>query len=62
MSSGAQSLRMIALEAQQWQAFWGIIFGAVTLGIFIWATYKNQKRQDEKFKEWKRLNDTKDKD
>lgn len=57
MTSLANSIRMVAEQAQDWQAFWGIIFGAVTVIVFVWATMKNQKRQDAKFDEWKRHND-----
>ncbi len=61
-ASFASSLRLVAVEAQNWQAFWGITFGAVTLIVFVWATIKNQKRKDAQFEEWKRRNDEKNDD
>lgn len=54
--SAATSLGLIAEKAQDWQAFWGIVVGVSTVAIFAWATYRNQKRQDKKFKETKRHN------
>ena len=54
--AAVSSATLVAKAAEDYQAFFGIAFGAVTLVIFAWATIKNQSRQDEKFKEWKKHN------
>lgn len=55
------SATLVAEQAHLWQAFWGIIFGACTLTLFAWSTWKNHKRQDEKLEELKRHNDAMEK-
>lgn len=56
MITVAASASLVAEQAQAWQAFWGIVFAFITLVVFAWSTYKNQKRMDDKFAEVKRHN------
>ena len=46
----------IAEAANDYQAFFGIVFGGLTLCVFIWATIKNQARQSAKFEKWRKQN------
>jgi len=55
-ATGATSLGLISQLANDYQAFFGILFGFIASGILIAAFYKNQKRQDAKFEELKRHN------
>ena len=54
--AAVSSATLVAKAAEDYQALFGIIIGVLTLVVFAWATIKNQSRQDEKFKEWKKHN------
>ncbi len=55
-ASGITAFGLWAEMANAYQAFFGIIFGGCTLCIFLYATMRNQRRQDARLDEDKRHN------
>jgi len=61
-ATGATSAGLIAKFANDYQAFFGITFGFITVCLLISAYRRNQNRQDAKFEEVKRHNREMEKD